>query len=254
MVRITHALEHSIGTAYQGGVLLAERQDGLAQLSGLPGATARLIQKLAEDKPQAAASLLDANARLHGGYRYLGSGFDAVAYRRGNTVYKVNRRSMDMTSEKREALVVHRQELRTAIAKSMGPVILPELLTVGPHPLDADIEAMITTQPYCEHAPQFIFQTNKTDVDASALAVVCESYSDAPEVLTDFIARSRAYLTNENCLPDTNGPGNVMLGDIGNGQDIYLVDSDPITKEHIPTQRLVLAQLESLGTALRDHA
>lgn len=203
--------------------------------------------------PQAAERSLDLLASSSG-YRYLGSGVEFSTYLRtaDSVAVKVHRGSAGQPQEKLSELVAEKKQGYTLLANYLGSTVLPQTVRVAEHVLGGNFQTVQIDQPFVtfsdEDSP---FRVMDTGVDSHRLENIVRSMPGIDVAFSELITRSRRMYDEKEQLPDTNGTNNIVAQPAGN---LVLIDSSPIGSEHPGVQQLILDQLQSLESGLREVA
>lgn len=231
-------------------------EERLAEIAGAPDSRrqriAAVLLNFADRYPSAAAAALNGIASFRG-LQYLGTGVDYTVYRRRalNDVIKVHRNSAEMTPVERDNTVCEKRADHTLLRNYLGSTVVSQTVKVGQHVL-GDYGVVLVRQPFVPFGSNDnIFEVNQPRIKVEKLDKIARAHPAAIDGLQDFVHGSLRMLEQRDCLPDTNGKYNVVTAVDGSP---VLIDTSPIPTTLERTAELILDQLHSLETGLKEVA
>lgn len=246
---VGRVLEHSIA-AHVDSRMRAERAANVAALPPMHRRMAELMMRFNQTHPHAAAQTLDGIARMRH-LRYLGTGIEYTVYhdQRGQEVVKVHRDSAAVSEVQRRNLQCEKAADRALLANYLGSNVVSQSVEIGRH-VFGGYRVLLVRQPFVNFKPEeAIFTVNEPNVDRYRLEKIVRRYPSAASGLAEFAQQSRKMFEETNLLPDTNGRHNVVAAPDGMPT---LIDTTPIPSRIEFTARLIMSQLASLETGLRE--
>lgn len=231
--------------------LHAARAHDVAEIaSPVKRSISQVVLAFAVRKPDRADRMLDTIARTRR-HRYLGSGVEFTVYLREEdaTAVKVHRASALLEPHEQVVLVKEKIDDHEQLSRFLGCSVLSQQVVVAEHLLGGGYRTVQIEQPYIEFGPEDSpFQINNPSVSPARVEAIARKFPGAEDALDEFAERSRDMFEKVEEIPDTNGTNNVVMTPVG----IALIDSTPIKPKDAPVQHLILAQLDSLQTAIRE--
>ncbi|HEX5798349.1 MAG TPA: hypothetical protein VFX79_03250 [Candidatus Saccharimonadales bacterium] len=189
-----------------------------------------------------------ADLQKPGNLEYVGEGFEAVVFRRGDGVLKVHKGTAFISEAQRQEKAERKAREHAAMAEYLGPFAVPQQVYVDSHPLISRLRAVITEQAFLDGIAdtRLVGETAEEGTVAANLERLYAEHPEAVSQLPGFISSSYDLDDSHNLLPDTNGPSNLMVEPEGG---LVMVDGQPIGQEHAGVQDVIRRQLESLAIA-----
>ncbi len=192
------------------------------------------------------------------GLEYLGFGVESSVYKKqeDSEVIKVHRRSINMPPDQKQLVLEKKLHEFAMLKLHLGSFMLEQTITVDRHPLGDGLEAVQTRQPYYEFLQGLeLFTMGHPNVNIVALDQLCRAHTGIDDALKEFVDASFSAAEGSSCLPDTNGVRNLVVGvKAGQGSELKLIDTQPITPESPYVQELVRKQLTALQIGLQEVA
>lgn len=233
--------------------LYVGRQQEIERLPSLRKHSAKAILSFATRYPQAGHRALDAAAALRG-YSFLGSGVEYSAYlrKRDERVVKVNRAS---ANREPDYLVELQEQVRSQhmiLADYLGSIVTTSDVYIAEHILGGGHQMLQIEQVFVDTTTHPLpFTSQSPEVNLADIDNLVTNIPGADVALDEFCAATQRLFEAENVLPDTNGRDNVVVQSSG---DIALIDTIPIDRSHPAVQDLIMKQVASLETALKEVA
>ena len=178
---------------------------------------------------------------------YLGRGFEFTVFRTGHDeVLKIAHNSIFLPAHRQREYAEKRQHEYRHMSRWLGEFSLPQAVEVAPLPFLPSLTAVQVRQPYRQVIDPALFKPETTTVIAHNFEQLEAAHPQAADQLPDFIERSRSLHAAKDLLPDTNGEANLVV----DGNDLRMIDGQPIGLEHLPVQQVILGQLDSLELAI----
>lgn len=184
-----------------------------------------------------------------GTMREIGRGADSSVYRVGEQVLKVNRESIFMSPQERQAYARTEAERHKLLAAHVGDVVLPHNIFIGPHPVLTSEAAVQITQRFVTGFDPGLFSPGSPDINHENLASLRDQNPSAVTQLADFAEHSMALFDEHGLIADTNGVKNLIINGTG---DLLMIDSTPIGRENADIQELIARQTYSLAVAAQN--
>lgn len=248
MFRTGRSLELSLASNLAEELERQRRADLAAIGNPLKRAIGLALHKLTVTRPAVAEAALQLEARS-AGYSYLGYGAQSSIYRQGDYVIKVDRASASLSDTGRAAKALELRERYALVSRFLQPFLLQnEVVTIAEHPLGKARNVQIIQPFYSFRQDVEFFTTGNGQVDPERLDQIRRRYPGIESALGEFISRSFHMRASTGYWPDTNGTNNLVLHQ--DGQDLRLIDSQPVGQEHTGVQLLIREQISSLQEAL----
>jgi hypothetical protein len=161
-------------------------------------------------------------------------------------VIKIAHNTLLMSRAEQRRYAENRQREHKLMAHWLGGFVLPQTYSVEPLSFLPGRTVVQVRQSYREISDPCLFEPLNTNVLQENLANLQAIHPDSTSQLGDFLERSRALHESEDLVPDTNGGANLVL----DGEELLMVDGQPIGTEHRPVQKIILGQLASLELAI----
>jgi hypothetical protein len=178
---------------------------------------------------------------------FIGSGAEFSVFRDSDDeVVKIAHYTVTLSPNEQQAYADKRQAEYQHMANWLGEFVLPQEFSVAPLPFMPGRTAVQVRQPFRGVIDPHIFEPLSPDVIEPNVASLQNEHPGSIQQLSDFVERSRALHGAKDLLPDTNGPANLVM----DGDNLCMIDGQPIGTEHFPIQQIILQQLSSLEMAI----
>jgi hypothetical protein len=184
------------------------------------------------------------------GMTYAGAGWHSVAYRIGDEVVKVNKRSVQMPEMARLELAASEQERHGVLKDYLGNISVPQTVDVAAHPAIPHARAVQIRQPFYSYGDLGdVFSSNQSNINTNSLTAILREH---PELDESFFMLGHQGLTmaeETGLAPDIIRRGNLGITADSN-PELIMVDGQPVGTEGPSTQNYILPQLEQLSQFL----
>ncbi|HVX48405.1 MAG TPA: hypothetical protein VHA05_03555 [Candidatus Saccharimonadales bacterium] len=179
--------------------------------------------------------------------QHIGEGDEFTVFRiSDDEVLKVAHATLLMRRQAQEAYAERLRKEHGLMLKWLGEFSLPQQVSVEALPFLPSVTAVQVRQPYLDGSDPRLFEPLNTDVVAANLDKLLDEHPSALGQLGDFTERSHGLHGAHGLVPDTNGESNLILS----GENLVMVDGQPIGIAHRPVQEVILGQLDSLALAV----
>ncbi len=179
----------------------------------------------------------------------LGKGTQSTVFKVSRTeVVKVVDRSIGLSSADKRRKATLMQKMHDTFKNRSSAIVLPHRVIVGPHPLNAQKEAVLIRQNYCPLHDIGIFTMNDPAINIKNLEAALTEFPLFLRGLSTLVESGLPLIREEGLAPDTNGIGNFGL-DLG-GRLLFR-DSQPLSPDNKKGFPIAAEQLGNLAFALR---
>lgn len=225
-----------------------EAEEFITFLKNRPSTINRMIGttlcKTAMTFPKTSGLLI--NRRLPKGLTYAGAGGESVVYRNGDDVIKVNKRSIHLTEDQRQSQAQAEDLTFQTMQSYLGDILLPQTVSVEPHPVNPKLRAMQIRQPYVAYDDLgSVFPTDNAFINRAALEAVLRAHPDSDESFYLLAFNGLCMADEAGLVPDTLRRGNLGITATPESS-LVLVDCQPLRTANIEVQEWVVPQLEDL--------
>lgn len=230
-------------------VLAGGRDQRAANIAQTPHAVGRvgelLLLAAIGSRPDRWAALL--GRRPPGDVAVVGSGSEHTVVLRGRHVEKIHRRSVFMSAEEQVALARETARLHAVQSSYLGDLAVGQTTAVAEHPLNRDLLAVVSCQPWVAYERIGVFRAHGPSIDHAGLESNLERLAWLAAALHHVAVIGLRMHAETGLLLDCTGMDNIVVA--AGSERLVCLDGVPIaTRSEVDTTR-ILGQLDALRRA-----